>query len=121
MIAAFLDGGGYARHLRRVTRTYEQQTRAAGAAILDAFPDGTSVTTPAGGFVVWVQMPDAVDAERLFDNASRAGISIAPGTIFSPSGRYRHHIRLSVGHTWDARMQEAVRKLGTLARQLATR
>lgn len=121
VVAAFLDGGGYARQIRRVSRIYEQQTRAAGAAILDAFPDGTSVTTPAGGFVVWVQLPDAVEADRLYDNALRAGISIAPGTIFSPCARYRHHIRMSVGATWDARMSHGVKQVGTLARQLAVR
>jgi DNA-binding transcriptional MocR family regulator len=31
------------------------------------FPAGTEVTRPVGGFVVWVTMPEHVDAMALYD------------------------------------------------------
>lgn len=120
VIARYMDEGGYHRHLRKIVRVYEQQTHLARAAVLDAFPDGTTVTAPAGGFVIWVAMPTNVDAMTLQDRAAREGISIAPGPIFSATGQYRHHIRLSLGFAWNARIAGAITRVGTLAKELAT-
>lgn len=115
-IARYMDEGGYHRHLRRIARVYEDQTHRAAAAVLESFPDGTSVTTPAGGFVLWVQMPKHIDAMTLQEQSARAGIAIAPGPIFSPSGRYRHHLRLSLGFAWSDRIERAIAKVGELAK-----
>ena len=57
-------------------------------------------------------MPDTVDSEALFDDAISAGISIMPGHVFSPSGRYRNFLRLSFGHPWEPRTEEALSWLG---------
>jgi DNA-binding transcriptional MocR family regulator len=53
-----------------------------------------------------------VDAEKLFDDAMAAGISIAPGHIFSPCVCYRNFIRLSFGHPWSEKTEAAIRWLG---------
>ena len=47
--------------------------------------------------MLWVQLPGKVDALRLHDRAYEAGISIAPGPIFSPNGKFRDFVRLNCG------------------------
>ena len=56
--------------------------------------------------------PEQVDAEQLFDDAIEAGISIAPGHIFSPCACYTNFIRLSYGHPWTERTENAIKWLG---------
>jgi len=51
-IAEFLANGGYQRHLRKIRQIYSKK-----AAIGRWFPEGTSVTRPMGGFILWVQCP----------------------------------------------------------------
>ena len=81
------------------------------------FPPGTRVSRPDGGHVLWVEMPESVDAVALHEAALEEAISIAPGILFSASGRYRHCVRLNCALPWDERLETALRRLGELARQ----
>lgn len=87
-------------------------------AIIQAFSPSTRVSQPAGGIVLWVALPEAVDANRLYDHALRAGVSIAPGTMFTARRRYTHHIRRT-GGWWDDAVEEAFQRVGHVS--LATR
>ena len=73
-------------------------------------------TEPAGGFLVWVELPDGYDGNRLCDDALERGITITPGSLFSPSGRHANHIRLSACHHFSDRNVHALLTLGELAR-----
>ena len=83
-------------------------------AVAEHFPAGTRVTRPAGGFVLWVELPPAVDSLRLYGCAREAGMTIAPGPIFSAQRRYRNFIRLNCA-CWSPDIQRAIARLGALA------
>jgi DNA-binding transcriptional MocR family regulator len=114
-LADFLCSGGYDSHLRRIRRTFEIGLNRMIRAIDAAFPKGTRVTQPAGGFVLWLELPKQIAARRLFDAALAREICFAPGDVFSASNRYGHCLRLSCGHGWDARIERGVQTLGELA------
>jgi DNA-binding transcriptional MocR family regulator len=61
-------------------------------------------------------MPPQVDALELYQQALQHRISIAPGPIFSPTRKYRNHIRLNCGVNWEPKTENAVATLGKLAR-----
>ena len=65
MIADFLQNGGYDQHLRRIRKAYATQIEQMTAAIGRYFPEGTKVTRPAGGMLVWVEFPQSVNALEL--------------------------------------------------------
>lgn len=116
-IAEFLGGGGYDHHLRRIRKAYAQKTACMADAVLRHFPQGTHVSSPQGGFVIWVQMPEGVDALEMYSQALQTGITLVPGHAFSPSLRYRNYIRLSTAQ-WNDQNAWAVQRLGALAAQL---
>ncbi len=118
-IAAFLRNGGYDRHLRALRRQLASQVQRVVEAIGEHFPEGTRVTRPEGGSLVWVELPREVDALVLHSRALEAGISIAPGPVFSAQKRYGNFIRLSCGFPWSPRLEGALATLGSLARSLA--
>jgi DNA-binding transcriptional MocR family regulator len=51
-VAEFLASGGYDRHLRRLRTALAGNVERYREGILDAFPDGTRVSSPRGGFVM---------------------------------------------------------------------
>ena len=120
-VAEYLGSGGYDRHLRTLRSKLSQQTRAFREAIAASFPDGTSVSDPRGGFLLWVELPSGIDALTLQAEAGRRGIAIAPGPIFAAGNRYKSCIRINCGFPWSAAMSDAVRTLGELAMRLDTR
>jgi len=117
-VAEFLTSGGYDRHLRAVRRTYAAQLAHVRAAMARWFPPGTRVTRPEGGFVIWVEMPAAVDGFAVYEQALRKGIAVAPGTLFTTSDRFRNCIRVS-GAFWSDRIREALRTVGVIASGMA--
>jgi DNA-binding transcriptional MocR family regulator len=117
-LAELLASGAYDRHLRRVRPAFARSTAAMANAVLAHFPAGTLVTRPSGGYLLWVEMPPACDAMRLYDQALKSGITVAPGPLFSAGGRYRHHLRLNAT-VFAERHAAGIALLGRLAHQLA--
>ncbi|MDB6172354.1 MAG: GntR family transcriptional regulator [Chthoniobacteraceae bacterium] len=118
-IAEFLANGGYDHYLRSARRTYAELVDCMRGAITSAFPPGIKITRPAGGFVLWIELPKKVDALALDDLALAQNISIAPGPMFSATQGFRNFIRISCGHPWSPRIESALGTLGTLVKKLS--
>jgi len=113
-IAEFLANGGYDHHLRSIRRTYARQVAQMSDAIARTFPAGTRLSRPTGNFVLWVELPEPFDALALYPKALAAGISVAPGPIFSATGKFRNCLRLNAGF-WSPAVEQAITTLGHLA------
>ncbi|NJK72319.1 MAG: PLP-dependent aminotransferase family protein, partial [Synechococcaceae cyanobacterium SM2_3_60] len=117
-VAAFLQNGGYDRHLRHLRRAYQDQTARMLQAITDYFPSETCVTRPEGGHVLWLELPPGFDALRLYYDALAQQIAIAPGVMFSASGQCYHTcFRLNTALMWSDTIEQALRALGHLAKK----
>jgi DNA-binding transcriptional MocR family regulator len=111
-LADFLATGDYSRHLAALRPVLKQNAERMSALVAESFPAETRTSKPVGGSVLWIEMPTGVDAVQMFDSAIEAGISVAPGRIFSPGSRYANCLRLSHGHPWSTRIEDAIRWLG---------
>lgn len=83
------------------------------------FPPGTRVSRPVGGYVLWIELPEPVDALRLYQRALEQGITIGPGQMFSIfENSYRNFIRLNYSSAWTDEIEQAVITVGKLAGEL---
>ena len=110
----YLRYQSYDRYLREVRSKYRQQLQKVRSLIYTAFPQGTKVSDPAGGFVLWVECPATVNTLMLYEDALAKNISIAPGPMFSPRKKYRRCFRVNCAQPWDAQFQWALVTLGGL-------
>jgi DNA-binding transcriptional MocR family regulator len=110
-IAKFLETGGYEHHLRSIRRLYASFVSQESQAVVRYFPEGTRVTRPNGGIVLWVQLPDYVDSLKLYKRALQSGITLAPGYMFSATEQYRNFIRLNAAW-WSYEAERAMQHLG---------
>ncbi|OAH47783.1 GntR family transcriptional regulator MpaR [Pseudomonas monteilii] len=115
-IADYLQHGGYDRHLRKLRYALEGQQANMLAAIARHFPAQTRVSQPSGGYFLWLELPEQMDALKLFHMALAQGISIAPGPIFSPTRRFGNCIRLNYGSPWHDGAERAMETLGRIIR-----
>jgi DNA-binding transcriptional MocR family regulator len=84
-------------------------------AVIRAFPEGTQVSSPSGGYVLWVTLPDRKTGTRkLFEQARREGIGIAPGHLFATDNRFDNCFRLNAGFGWNADVSHAIERLAAL-------
>ncbi len=120
-LADLLSQPGLEAQLRNLRQRIAQRVDEARALIAASFPDGTRVTDPAGGFILWVELPESSDSMALFEACIAERIVIAPGSLFSPSDRFRHCLRLGVGGRWDPTQKAALQRVGELAKELIAR
>lgn len=114
-IANYLQYGGYDRHLRKLRDTLELQHGYMTAAIDRYFPKNTRLLSAAGGYFLWIELPEHIDSLQLFRAALNKNISIAPGPIFSATQGFKNCIRLNYGcSTWTSKLENAIKTLGTL-------
>jgi DNA-binding transcriptional MocR family regulator len=119
VLARYYASGGYDRYLRGVRASLASNSQSFIEAIARYFPEGTRVTRPAGGLVLWIELPRNVDGAELFTTALASRIGIAPGVVFSAKAEYRNYIRVSCGLPWSGTIERALEKLGRLVATMA--
>jgi DNA-binding transcriptional MocR family regulator len=117
--AEVFKSGLYEKHTKKLASTFETNVKRFQAAVVKHFPRGTRVSDPRGGFVLWVEVPGSVDARTVYEKSLAAGISVAPGFIFSTRYRLDRFIRLNAGAVWSDRVAKAIRTTGEIACGLA--
>ncbi len=117
-VGDFLSSGGYDRNLKRLRTHLAGRVDTVRQAIARYFPEGTRISRPAGGFLLWIEMPSTIDAVQLYQAALAERIGILPGKIFSPSNRFRSHIRINCGQTWSETHERALLRLGRLCENI---
>jgi DNA-binding transcriptional MocR family regulator len=120
-IAEFIQSGGYDRYLRGFRETLQRQGQLYSQAAARYFPEGTKISRPAGGFVLWLELPKDVDAMKLYRLAALQHIKVLPGVIFSASGQFKNYIRMSYGFPLDDTIDSALCTLGKLCGKAAVK
>ncbi len=117
-IARYLETGGYDLHLRKIRKAYAGKSLMMRRAIDEHFPEGTRIAEPFGGYVIWVRLPAGLDSMLLYREAEKSRITIAPGCMFSPTGKFLDFVRLNAA-AWSERTEKDLARLGRLVKDLA--
>lgn len=117
-IAHYLQYGRYEYHLKNLRKALYTQSLRYLQAIIDHFPEGTKVSRPQGGFIVWVELDKKIDTFQLRREAMKHKISIVPGRLFSVSCNYSNCIRLSYGKPFTEDIDYGLMMLGKLIRKM---
>lgn len=116
-VAHFLQTGRYDLHLRGLRHALHTQCLRYTQSIIEHFPQGTHISRPHGGFVLWLELPQSIDVFCLRNEALRKGIAIVPGKIFSASCNFSHCLRLSFGKPWTEDIDYGLKLLGDLVKK----
>ena len=68
-------------------------------------------TRPDGGYFIWLELPEEVDAAELLPRASKAGVTFVPGADF---GGAASSARLAFSFVSPAEIDEGIRRLAKL-------
>jgi len=116
-LAHYLASGKFPRQIRHMTSAFKMQVETYTYNCLKYFPEGTKVTRPKGGFVIWLEMPEKVDTQEMYVRALNEKISFSPGGIFTSQQKYNNCMRINCGYPWDARIEKSMIRLGELAKE----
>ena len=117
-VAELLATRYYDRHLKRLRLQVAEQTRLYAQLLRDVLPPGTRMTSPAGGNLLWVQLP-GVDGTVVYRRLLQQGVGVFPGEIFSLRGKHRSFLRISCGAVWSPAIERAIELLGRTVAETA--
>ena len=117
VVAEVLGSPTHQRSLEKLRQQLKKQREAMARLVARHFPIGTRMSLPAGGLCLWLEFPAEMSTSELFTAALGKGIRVAPGSMFSNSGRYENCMRLACTHPVDAVMERAMQELGAMACQ----
>ncbi|MEU7645658.1 PLP-dependent aminotransferase family protein [Streptomyces huasconensis] len=83
------------RHLRSVAGELRVRRDAMAAALRLNLPELAMPHIPAGGYLLWVRLPDGTDEAALASAALRAGVAVAPGRPYYAAEPPAAYVRLS--------------------------
>ncbi len=118
-VAELLATRYYDRHIKRLRLQVAEQTRLYAQVLRDVLPAGTRMTSPAGGNLLWVQLP-GVDATAVYRRLLEQGVGVFPGEIFSLRGKHRSFLRISCGALWSPSIERAIELLGKTVAEAAS-
>jgi len=102
-------------------KSYQEAYRVRRDALLAALPQylpvGCRWTQPAGGFYVWLTVPDGLDTKAMLPRAVTQRVAYVPGTAFyadSDRSRAGRLMRLSFCYPTPERIVEGVRRLAAV-------
>ncbi len=118
-LADFIKTGQYRKHLNAVRSVLFKNICAYQKLLQECLPDGSAISQPGGGMVLWIQVP-GLDAEQLRSDAESLDIDIRSGSFFTTRRLYRDCFRINTGWALDdayddtRTVEQALRQLLTL-------
>ncbi|MEV0006243.1 PLP-dependent aminotransferase family protein [Micromonospora sp. NPDC050980] len=97
--------------LVRIRQLYERRRRHMIGLLSRLLPEGVTMRMPEGGYYVWLQLPEDVDAAALVGRALAAGVGFRPGGIFTPDGSLANCLRICFTYYEEALLTTAVERL----------
>jgi DNA-binding transcriptional MocR family regulator len=113
-----LTQAGVEAGYRQMRATLAVRVDEARGLISEHFPKATRITNPAGGLVLWAELPRSIDALALFKACLAENIGVARGTMLRATDHFRHCVRLGLGGEWYDAHRRALQRVGVLAATL---
>jgi 2-aminoadipate transaminase len=111
----FLRRGRFEPNLQRVRVLLGARRDRMLAALEQQLPDARW-SRPEGGYFIWLELADDVEAAAMLERAAAAGVTFVPGVDF---GGTRNSARLAFSFVSPEEIEEGVRRLAQLVREPA--
>ncbi|MEO6593333.1 MAG: PLP-dependent aminotransferase family protein [Planctomycetota bacterium] len=117
-LVEFVRRGSFDRYLGDLKLELRRRHAALQKAARAHLPEGCSITDPDGGFIAWIELPEAGQGDRLAELAIERGVRVVPGCVFDLSGQPSRGVRLSLTRADSNQIAAGMRVLGQCAREL---
>jgi len=114
MLEEYGRAGHLDRQLVASRALYARRAALMGRALAEHMPEGTTWTTPQGGFFTWVTVPGGIDTVALSAAARSRKVAYVPGRPFYPGDGGTAQLRLAYSRVEDHLIDEGARRLGGL-------
>ncbi|OPG13128.1 GntR family transcriptional regulator [Microbispora sp. GKU 823] len=121
-VGQYLATQPWREQIKSFRELYRERRDALLGALDVLMPPGCTWTRPAGGFFVWVTLPEGLNSKAILPRAVAERVAFVPGTGFYSDGGGSRNMRLSFCYPEPDRIKEGVRRLaGVIEQELRLR
>ena len=110
VISEYLSTADWKGQIDTFRGVYRERRDAMLGALADQLPT-LSWTVPAGGFYVWLRLPEHLDSKAMLPRAVKELVAYTPGTAFYADGTGRNAMRLCFSYPTPDFIREGIRRL----------
>ncbi len=114
MLEEYGRSGQLDRCITAVRPRYARRAALVAEALARHMPDGSTWTTPNGGFYIWLTVPGGIDTAALAASARAKQVAYVPGRPFYLGDQGQSQIRLAYSRVADDLIDEGVRRIGEI-------
>ena len=118
--ARLLESFDYDGHVGHLCEVYGQRRQAMLSAMERYFPSEARWTRPEGGLFLWVELPEGLSAEELFEEAIAERVAFVPGTSFFACERKLNFMRLNFSNQKPEKIEEGIKRIASVLRRSLT-
>jgi 2-aminoadipate transaminase len=118
ILCRFCSSPDFESHLGRLRSYYTERCDAMQQSLLNMMPKDVQYTRPKGGFFIWLQLPEHLDAESFLEESIRQEkVSFIIGRAFSADNSTKNFLRLAFSVESPKRIEEGINRLSNLIRR----
>jgi len=117
VVSRYLVAHDWKGQIKTYREAYRERRDAMISALERYLPPGCTWTSPAGGFYVWLTLPEGLDTKAMLPRAVTQRVAYVPGTAFyadSDGSLAGRQMRLSFCYPTPERITEGVRRLAAV-------
>jgi DNA-binding transcriptional MocR family regulator len=120
IVTEYCQSGAWESHLTRLRMLYKSRRDRALAALNHSMPAEVRWTEPAGGFFLWLTLPQHVLAQDVKRLALQQGVEVASGEgFFVQPAEGAHHLRLTYSCATPDDIEAGIQVLAKVIQRLA--
>ena len=113
-VREYLNTQPWYEQIKDFRELYRERRDATLGALSAMMPPGCHWTRPAGGFYVWLRLPDGINAKAMLPRAISSRVAYVPGTGFYADGSGSQYARLCYSFPDPDRITEGIRRLASV-------
>jgi len=111
IINTMILSGGLNDHIHTLKKTYTRRIQAICHELKKHLPKSIKFRIPCGGYFIWMELPEFIDAMTLRKKAQDRNIDFLPGVLFSTENGLKNYIRLCFAFYSEKILKEGARRL----------
>ena len=113
MISSYLEHADWQGQVETFRGVYRERRDAALQA-MDEYLPSLETTKPAGGFYLWVTLPEGIDSKAMLPLAVKELVAYTPGTAFYGDGTGQNKLRICYSYPTPERINLGIKRLSTV-------
>jgi DNA-binding transcriptional MocR family regulator len=117
-VTEYCQKGHWEPHVERLRALYKERRDIALFALRQHMPNGVTWTHPAGGFFIWLTLPENVYGQTVKQRAIQRGVALAAGEgFFVNPADGAHNMRIAFSFAPLGEIENGIKILGEVIAQ----